>query len=145
MAEDAFNKFKKTITKSVVAVNVKTSVYLETSKLRLQISTLEKEIQEQFTALGKSTYLQWSNDNIEVEKFSALMESIKEKYLKIDSINAHIEELEKHETDVFGSKDGKTEETSSEQTDTTVFTCSKCSTQYTTEIKFCKKCGNKMI
>lgn len=139
MAEDAFNKIKKTITKSVVAVNVKTSVYLDTSKLKIQISSIEKEIQEDYLTLGKSVYLLWKNDTRSFETLSDTLQMVQEKYSKIDSILLDIEELEKHERDVFGAK-----VVTVATNECNVFSCKVCTTQYTTQVKFCKKCGNKM-
>ena len=60
MAENkTFQKLKMDLSKKVTEINMKTSSFLEITKIRTYIHTLEKEIQELKQQAGEKGYQNW--------------------------------------------------------------------------------------
>lgn len=83
------NKLKK----SVSDAGTMAKVTVEVNRLKLQISSIKKDIGEQQTSIGKLIYEQYMNDTDRMDEVKALCEQIKEKYEEIDDIQQKIIEI----------------------------------------------------
>lgn len=67
---DFFSKVKKNINKGISTVSEKSSLMLETAKLKGQIAKLEEQRNELFTELGSNVYATYGNEALD-EQFIA--------------------------------------------------------------------------
>lgn len=121
---------KESFSKGLTAINVKTSSFIEESKLKTYISTLEREIQVLKTNIGEMVYAK----SISGESYEAgvmeIVRHIQGKYEEIAQQRAAIEKLAAEEKQILG-----TPETGA------VKFCAKCGAQNSASYKFCSKCG----
>jgi len=130
--------FQNSISKGLTALNMKTSNFLEETKIKTHITTLEEEIEQLKKVIGEKVYQNWDkNDNI-LEIISEEVSCVKEKYAMIEQLKKEIEELSKKEKEVLGNGFAAREENS------TVF-CTQCGAECSKEAHFCVKCGNKLV
>ena len=142
MADETIDKIKSSFTKGVAALNVKTSVFLETAKIKTHISTLKNEIDSLKIDIGDRVYSSWKENSFDIKSIEDKLFLIEQKYETIEDLNKKINKLQDQEKEVLGEKiiDADDDETADEP----IFTCSNCGTSYKNKFNFCKKCGNKM-
>jgi hypothetical protein len=141
MEDDALGKLKSSFTKGVAAINIKTSVFLESAKFKTHIRTLQSEIAVLKQEIGDSVYESWLLNNFDVTSIEAKLQLIFQKNEAIDGLRQQIQKLESQEKEVFGNKENKPAEVIVPP----AFICSQCGTTYAFEVRFCKKCGNQMV
>ena len=126
---------KETFAKGLTTLNVKTNNFMEESKCKTYISTLEGEIKEIKIQIGNLTYEKWSMGESVGEEVELLLQKIKEKYAEIDVQKEKIARLSVEEKQILG-----TGSTPQSQEASAIF-CSQCGTQNAANYKFCCKCG----
>lgn len=137
---------KDSLTKGLTTLNVKTSNFMEESKVKTYISNLEKEIKELKASIGNDAYEAWANGQEWTEGLEERFKLIKEKYDEIDVQNEKVVQLKQEEQKVLGtvnSNNNNANNSSAPQGD--VVYCSKCGTANMNSSKFCKNCGNQLI
>ena len=146
MADNMTGKLSSILTKTVATVNVKTSVFMESAKLKTQISTLQNEIRDMVFDIGSTVYELWADDSSDPDLIHEKCRQIQEKHQAIERLEQEIELLDKKEDEVFGAKNAAGDKAASDQAPEAVegYVCPNCNTQYQSPIKFCKKCGQKM-
>lgn len=145
MADERIDNFKTSITKGVAALNVKTSVFLETAKIKTQINTLENEIKNLKSEIGDKTFWDWKNQIFDLANIQDALQLILQKVEKIEILRQAIIKLENQQKEVFGEKTSNTGNTMlSVNNEENRFVCSKCQSLYSSPTKFCRKCGNRM-
>lgn len=130
-------KFKQSLTKGITALNVKTNNFMEESKCKTYISTLEKEIIELKQAVGGKVYEKWMVGEGAAEDTEELLKSIKEKYEEIQAQKEKIEQLQQEEQQILGTT---ATNAGAAQEEEFIF-CSQCGTRNAANYKFCRKCG----
>lgn len=140
MEDDAFGKFKSSFTKGVAAINIKTSVFLESAKFKTHIRTLQSEITVLKQEIGDFVYESWRLNNFDLTNIEVKLHQILQKTEAINDLKQQIQKLESQEKEVFGNKESKNTEVITPP----AFVCSQCGTTYAFEVRFCKKCGNQM-
>jgi len=141
MATNKFDKLKTTFTKGVATINVKTSVFLETAKIKTHIETIQNEIKDLKYEIGDIAYNLWVSDKFDISLIENNCLMISEKIKNIEELNQEIYRLENQEKEVFGSREKEIEESTKPDS---AFVCPNCKAVYTSRINFCVKCGNKM-
>ena len=129
---------KESLTKGITAINVKTNTFMEESKCKTYISTLENEIKELKSAIGEKVYANWSSDKEITEDINELLQKIKEKYQEIDVQKERMVQISQEEKQILGTAANQTTEAAG-----TVF-CSQCGTSNAANYKFCSKCGTPL-
>lgn len=127
---------KEGFSKGLATINLKTSNFMETNKLKTHITTLETEIEKLKTSVGETLYQLWSKEEISVDECIPLLENIQKKYDTIVELKKEIESLEEKEKEILGSSSG-TEHVNANQK-----FCTKCGNPLLDNAKFCTKCGN---
>lgn len=127
--------FKKTLEKGITTLNVKTNNFMEVSKCRTYIDTLEKEINVLKSTIGNSVYDNWINNEDAMKGIEGGLQKIKEKEEKIREQKEKIIQLSEEEKQIFGVEN---EQTAVEEG---IVYCSQCGTPSTSNFKFCIKCG----
>lgn len=130
MASDPFNKFQDAVTRATATIGVKASVFVGSTKLKSQISTLKGEIDSLTGDLGVTVYKLWEKDEIDLDLIVEQCNIIKGKYEEIEGLKVEIENLEREET-------AQSEKASS-------LVCPNCNTEFDMPVNFCRKCGTKM-
>lgn len=129
---------KETFTKGITTLNVKTNNFMEESKCRTYIATLEGEIKELKFKIGEKTYENWSKNADVAAEVEEMLQKIKSKYEEIDAQKERIDRLAVEEQQILG-----TSAASAQDTIGVVF-CSQCGAQNASNYKFCCKCGAEM-
>lgn len=130
------DNLKKTITKGIATINVKTNNMLEQSKCKTYISTLEGEIEALELQAGKILFQNWQSGKFSVEGLEPLMEDINGKYQIIREQENNIKQMQAEEQRILGNEPVGVGGAK-------VY-CSMCGAQNMAEYKFCVKCGAPM-
>lgn len=128
---------KESLSKGLTAINVKTNTFMEESKCKTYISTLEKEIKDLKMNIGDIVYNSWASGESAEEQIQVIMEQIKEKYNEIENQKKIMEQLTISEQQILGTGNNA-------PAAGTLF-CSKCGTQNAANYKFCCKCGSSLV
>jgi chromosome segregation ATPase len=123
---------KDSLNKGITAINLKTNNFVEESKCKTYISTLEKEIEQLKLAIGGKTYDQYKQKVDMQPEINQLLEQIDQKYAEIDVQRNRISQLAAEESQVLGNASASAEKG--------VF-CSQCGAKNAPQYKFCSKCG----
>lgn len=126
---------KESLTKGITAINMKTSTFMEESKCKTYISTLENEIKDLKLLIGEKAYEQWNSNESKPEELEEIFGKIKTKYEEIDVQKEKIQQLAEEEKQVLGSVAAQPQEAAD------VVFCSQCGAQNASNYKFCCKCG----
>ena len=130
------DNLKKSITKGIATINVKTNNMLEQSKCKTYISTLENEIADLELQAGKKLFQNWESGNFSVDGLDVIMEDIAGKYQTIKEQEEAIKKMQQEEQKILGNERGET----ANGEDDFIFCC-MCGAKNRAEYKFCIKCG----
>lgn len=126
--------FKESITKGITTINMKTSNFMEESKYKTHITSLENEINTLELNLGKSIFEKWKSGADYKEGIEDTLNTIQSKYDAIDEQKRNIEKLHEEEKQILGNQKNQP---------TGTF-CTKCGAPNDPNYKFCCKCGNPL-
>jgi rubrerythrin len=135
----AMANLKESFTKGITAINVKTNNFMEESKCKTYISTLENEIKGLKQSIGDRAYENWLKDENNMEGLEELFQKIKEKYQEIEEQKGRMEQLSQEERQILGSNNSQAMPNNAK-----VVFCSQCGTPNADNYKFCSKCGAPM-
>lgn len=127
--------FKRTLEKGITTLNVKTNNFMEESKCKTYIATLEKEINNLKLSIGNSVYDNWTNNEDAMNGIEEFLQKIREKEQEIRAQEERIRQLTVEEKQILGAADDQT--VVSED----VVYCSQCGAKNASNFKFCVKCG----
>ena len=127
---------RESLSKGLTTINVKTNNFMEESKCKTYISTLEKEIRDLKLNLGDIMYENWLAGQTEELVLQEIMEQIKQKYDEIEQQKKIMEQLTISEQQILGTG-------SNAQAGSMIY-CSQCGAQNAVNYKFCCKCGKPL-
>ena len=127
---DLFKKFKKEIDKGVAAVSIKSSIVLETNKIRVHIRTLTEKIEQSKRDLGHMVYRMYLNEAFNKDEYMKACEAIIQLENQCKVQEEMIEKIKEQEAEILGK-------------DTKVRVC-ECGTALEEEMVFCSACGKKV-
>ena len=130
--------FKRTLEKGITTLNVKTNNFMEESKCKTYIATLEKEITNLKLSIGNTVYQNWNNNEDAMDGVEGLLQKIREKEQEIIAQEERIKQLSEEEKQIFGIPGGQ-----AAASEDTVY-CSQCGAQNASNFKFCVKCGTPL-
>ncbi len=130
---------KESLTKGLTTINMKTSNFMEESKYKTHITSLENEIGMLEQNLGKSIYEKWKGGVDYKEGIEDALNTIQSKYDLIEEQRRNIEKLHEEEKQILGNQ----QSANTTPNAATVF-CSKCGAPNDANYKFCCKCGNPL-
>lgn len=125
---------KESLSKGITTINVKTSSFMEESKCKTYISTLEKEIQILKQNIGEIVYAKSVAGESYEEEVTKIIEQIQSKYAEIEQQKATIEQLAVQEKQILGNQSSTVN----------IKYCAKCGAQNAANYKFCSKCGTPL-
>lgn len=131
------DSFKQSITKGITALNVKTNNFMEESKCKTYIVTLQNEIKDLKTAIGNQVYENWTNGQEPVAGTEELLAQIKAKVEEIATQEEKMRQLVEAEHQILGNSAPQ------QETENVIF-CSQCGTKNAANYKFCCKCGTPL-
>ncbi|MCR5507220.1 MAG: zinc ribbon domain-containing protein [Lachnospiraceae bacterium] len=126
--------FMDNINKGFATLNVKTSNFMESSKIRAAITNKETEIASIMKYVGETVYLNRSGFNISM--VDQQLNEIKSRYDEIESLKKQMAELEAAERNITGGAVAGGE--------AKVF-CQQCGAPNKAGGKFCEKCGTPLV
>lgn len=127
---------KESFTKGLTTLNVKTNNFMEESKCKTYISTLENEIKELKQQIGERVYENACNGAEPAFNTEELIQMIHSKRQEIEQQQNRILELQQEEQQILGT----TSQKETEPTSGTIF-CGQCGKENAANYKFCCKCG----
>lgn len=127
---------KDTFTKGLTTLNVKTNNFMEESKCKTYITTLENEIAGLKQKLGDDIYTSWMNQGDLTAGVEETCKQIQNKYQEIEAQRLKIAQLQEEEKQILGAAPAQNAMLEGE----TIF-CSQCGTKNSVNYKFCCKCG----
>lgn len=127
---------KESFTKGLTTLNVKTNNFMEESKCRTYISTLDNEIKDLKLQIGERVYENVCMGAAAADNTEELIQLIHDKKKEIAQQQERIAQLVQEEQQILGTSVQKM----MEETGAPVF-CGKCGKQNAYNYKFCCKCG----
>ena len=127
---------KESFSKGFTTLNVKTNNFVEETKIKTYIGTLENEISELKRIVGGTLFDMWKAEKIEVEKLEPPLREMQSKLDEIEKQKQRIKEMHEEADQILGKKD---ESVSNGR----VF-CTGCGAPNSSSNKFCIKCGQPM-
>lgn len=127
---------KDTFTKGLTTLNVKTNNFMEESKCKTYITTLENEVAGLKQKLGDDIYTSWMNQGDLTAGVEETCKQIQNKYQEIEAQRLKIAQLQEEEKQILGAAPAQNAMPEGE----TIF-CSQCGTKNSVNYKFCCKCG----
>lgn len=127
---------RESLSKGLTTINVKTNNFMEESKCKTYISTLEKEIRDLKLNLGDIIYENWLSGKTEEVALQEIMKQIKQKYDEIEQQKKIMDQLTISEQQILG--------TGSNAQAGSVIYCAQCGAQNASNYKFCCKCGKPL-
>ena len=131
---------KDTFTKGLTTLNVKTNNFMEESKCKTYITTLENEIAGLKQKLGDDIYTSWMNQGDLTAGVEETCKQIQNKYQEIEAQRLKIAQLQEEEKQILGAAPAQNAMPEGE----TIF-CSQCGTKNSVNYKFCCKCGAPLM
>lgn len=136
------DSLKESFTKGIATLNVKTNNFMEESKCKTYISTLEKEIVNLKQTIGENVYNLWVSGEDITKGSNELLEQIKLKYDEIETQKEKIKNLAITEQQILGTATQQSVKQKTEVTkEQSVILCKSCGMQNVSSYKFCVKCG----
>ena len=132
---------KESITKSITTLNVKTNNFMEQSKYKTYISTLEEDIKKLKSQIGALAYEKWSNGEDGKEELEPLFMQISSKYKEISIQEENIRKLYEEEQQILGT--GSNASVANNAAAPGIF-CSQCGAKNAENYRFCVKCGSPL-
>lgn len=130
--------FKRSITKGITTLNVKTNNFMEESKIKTYISTMEEEIRSLKQQIGEKVYTNAISNKTIDEGIADFVEAIRVKYAEIEVQKTKMAQLVEQERMILGGSEATTAATGN-----TIF-CAECGAQNASNYKFCVKCGKPL-
>lgn len=127
---------KDTFTKGLTTLNVKTNNFMEESKCKTYITTLENEIAGLKQKLGDDIYTSWMNQGDLTAGVEETCKQIQNKYQEIEAQRLKIAQLQEEEKQILGAAPAQNAIPEGE-----IIFCSQCGTKSSVNYKFCCKCG----
>ncbi|MBQ9459321.1 MAG: zinc ribbon domain-containing protein [Oscillospiraceae bacterium] len=129
-------KLKGTFDKSVTAVSVKSETLVESSRVRSQIATAQKNLDAGLAALGSTLYNNWLAGDVQMEALTAECERLKAFADEIEGHKARLEQIKQEESKLLGTK-------KSASAPAAVF-CTNCGAKLSPGTRFCNECGTQV-
>lgn len=127
---------KESLNKGLTTLNVKTNNFMEGSKSKTYITTLENEIKDAKLRLGELVYVNVCKGEEPASNTEELIELIKDREQKIELERQRMIQLQEEEQQILGT----TAQKAPAQSGGTVF-CGQCGNANASVYKFCCKCG----
>ncbi len=124
---------KESLSKGITAINVKTSSFMEESKCKTYILTLEKEIQALKANIGEIVYAKSVANEPYDEPVTQLIQQIQGKYEEIEQQKKAIEQLAVEQRQILGTDQASV-----------MKYCANCGAENAGNYKFCCKCGTPL-
>lgn len=125
---------KESLSKGITTINVKANSFMEESKCKTYISTLEKEIQILKQNIGETVYAKSVAGESYEEEVAGMIGQIRGKYEEIEQQKAAIEQLAVQEKQILGNQ----------SMTVNIRYCANCGAQNAANYKFCSKCGSPL-
>ncbi len=88
---DTFERIKSSVNQGITKISIKTSTTIEKSKIKSHIESLNKDIDEEFEAIGRMAYKMWEDGTSDSSKIKERFEVIKQKYAEIEKLKKDLE------------------------------------------------------
>ncbi len=148
MAGDAFEKLKMSVNRGITTISVKTSASMEKSKILTHIDSLDKDNKKAYSVIGEEAYALWESGEQDFSKLYEKFELIKKRKTDIEELTEQLTLIEEKNNEILGKADTAQVEAAPEAVNQAAnsekFFCGNCGEAYDMQVKFCRKCGNKM-
>ncbi len=141
------DKVKQGISKGVTTASVKSKELIDVTRLKNQISTLEKKKQDLIEELGGIVYAMFLKNNIDVNTIQEKGNFIKKIEGQMDALRLEIVEVQKRAKESLSEKMPPDKMPASGKQDNAAADgslCRKCHEELEAGAKFCANCGEKV-
>lgn len=146
MATDRFNKLKSSLNRGVTAISIKTSSSLEKAKIKTHIESIRAEIERMTLNAGESAYGIWESGSSDYSSLDEAFALIKEKKEEIIQLEHEYASIDERDNQILGAASTeKVAAQTAEPEPPAGITCPNCGTSYTKPVRFCRKCGHKLM
>jgi hypothetical protein len=139
------DSLKGAFSKGLTTINVKTNNFMEESKCKTYIATLEKEIQDLKLKIGELTYNAWVTGIDAQKEIDTFLNTIKEKEDLIEEQKNIMANLSVSEKQILGKQTPPPSQQLEPQSQPAQMVyCGACGAQSKAGFKFCSKCGKPL-
>lgn len=143
MAGDALQKFKSSLNRGVTTISVKASSSLEKGKIKTHIESINSEIQKLITTIGETAYASWESGG-DFSSLAELCAQIQQKKGEIEQLNQEMASIDERDSQILGAKAAESASAAPASAEPGTV-CPSCGTQFDSPVKFCRKCGQKLL
>lgn len=131
---------KDVLSKGITTINVKTDNFMEQTKSKTHINTLQTECETLYGKIGQEVFLRWQAEGeVSVAAVEPLLQQIRQNMLEIEQEKTKIESLQKAEEEILGKKNATAPVAGNQ-----IF-CSQCGAPNSQEYRFCCSCGQPLV
>lgn len=126
---------KQSFSRQIAKWNVKASSFMEESKIKTYMDTLNREIAEIQQECGGKAYAMWMENEFEAEQLVPLFEKIAEKQVELQNQKTLLAEMQSKNRQLLGEQESGRQKS---------FICPNCGAECSPETNFCRECGTKV-
>lgn len=141
MAGDALQKFKTSFNRGVTAISLKTSSSLEKVKIKTHIDSIKTEIDRLVSNAGEMAYSIWDSGETDFSALNDQFSAIKQKREEIERLQAEYTSIDERDNQILGTSSAEVPAPAEQVPE---ILCPKCGSSYSSPVKFCRKCGQKL-
>lgn len=124
---------KATFDKGITAASVKSGALVESSRTRTAITSTQKRMDEELSALGVLYFNGWVSNQLSQEALDEKCRQIKELQTELVSLQTRLEQIKEEESQALNAQ-------KKDPAGDVIF-CVNCGRQLNSSAKFCDACG----
>ena len=144
MAGDTLQKFKTSFNRGVTAISLKTSSSLEKVKIKTHIDSISTEIERMISNVGETAYSIWKSGETDFSSLNEQFSAIKQKREEIEQLQTEYMSIDERDNQILGTSSAEVPAPAAPAEQTVGIVCPSCGSNYSSPVKFCRKCGQKL-
>lgn len=147
MANDTLQKFKSSFNRGVTTISIKTSSSLEKVKIKTHIDSIQSEIDNLIVSSGRAAYAVWESEEKDYSVLNEPFELIRQKKEEIANLQREYDSIDERDSQILGTQFAEEPKPVSPAPAPQAhggIVCPSCGSTYTTAVKFCRKCGQRL-
>lgn len=143
---DTLQKFKSSLNRGVTAISLKTSSSLEKAKIKTHIDSLTTEAERALSAAGEAAYGIWEAGETDYSALAEQFTLVQQKRQEIAQLQQEYDTIDARDNQILGTTPPPPAPPAGGDAAAGVsIVCPNCGSVYNTPVRFCRKCGNRLM
>lgn len=141
---DSFQKIKSSLNRGVTTISLKTSSSLEKAKIKTHIDSLTTEVERTLNAAGAAAYEIWESGSIDFSPLNEQFAAVQQKRQEIAQLQQEYDGIDARDSQILGNMAPPAPAPAPAEPAGSV-TCPNCGSVYAAPVRFCRKCGQRLM